>query len=29
LRIAALVWAVALFGLLSVITIVDQARKLL
>jgi hypothetical protein len=27
-RIGALVWAVALFGILSVITIVDQARKL-
>ncbi len=27
-RVAALVWAVALFGILSAITIVDQARKL-
>jgi hypothetical protein len=27
-RIAALVWAVALFGVLSVITVLDQARKL-
>jgi len=29
LRIGALVWAVALFGILSAITVVDQARKLL
>ena len=28
-RIAALIWAVALFGVLSVLTIVEQARKLL
>ncbi len=28
-RVAALSWAVALFGLLSGITIVDQARKLI
>jgi hypothetical protein len=27
-RIATLVWAVALFGTLSAITIVDQVRKL-
>jgi hypothetical protein len=27
-RVAALVWAVALFGILSVITIIDQAKKL-
>jgi hypothetical protein len=27
-RIAALVWAVGLFGILSAITVVDQARKL-
>jgi hypothetical protein len=27
-RVAALCWAVALFGLLSVITVIDQARKL-
>ena len=28
-RVAALVWAVGLFGILSVITVLDQARKLL